>query len=77
MQSPDEWTRFAADWFDTDHATMAGANQREQADLRWDCRPDLDGLREAISLQQRLGAIQAPLEAADIVDLRFLPAGDA
>lgn len=70
---PDEWAAFAARWFDVDLATMRRANEREQGDLGWDCRPDLPGLEEAVALQKRLGAIKAPITASDIVDLRFLP----
>jgi len=73
VSHPDEWARFAADWYEVDFSTMVHANQRELKDLGWDCRPDLSGLEQAVALQKRLGAVKAPIDASDIVDLRFLP----
>jgi len=70
---PDEWARFAAEWYGVDYETMAQANKREFESLRWDCVPDHPGIQQAIDLQVRLGAIPSPLSLEEIVDLRFLP----
>lgn len=69
----DEWERFAADWYGIEVTTMRRAIARELPELGWDCKPDLEGLQQAIDLQQRLGAVQTPLRVQDIVDLNFLP----
>jgi NitT/TauT family transport system substrate-binding protein len=71
--NPDEWARFAADWYGVEYETMAKANARELDSLRWNCVPDLPGIQQAIDLQVRLGAIAVPPKVEEIVDLRFLP----
>lgn len=73
LDHPDEWLAFAAHLFSTDLATMKKAYARELPGLHFECQIDLPGLEQAIALQHRLGAIKAPMKAADIVDLRFLP----
>jgi NitT/TauT family transport system substrate-binding protein len=71
--NPDEWARFAADWYGIDLGSIRLANERELPGLRWDCRPDLDGIQQAIDLQRRLGAVAAAIDAASLVEGRFLP----
>jgi NitT/TauT family transport system substrate-binding protein len=70
---PAELAAFGAEYFRIPRATMEKAIRREASDLHADGEVDLPGLQQAIELQRRLGAFSAPLEAADIVDLRFLP----
>ena len=53
---------------------MARSVGRELAGLHFDGEIDMRGLQQAIELQIRLGAIEIPMRAQDIVDLRFLPA---
>lgn len=69
----DEWIDFGADYFGIPRATMARSIEREMPGLSFDGELDLNGLQQAIDLQQRLGAITHPLRAEDIVDARFLP----
>jgi hypothetical protein len=53
---------------------MKRSIEREIAGLHFDGEIDMAGLQQAIGLQARLGAINEPMRAEDIVDLRFLPA---
>jgi NitT/TauT family transport system substrate-binding protein len=71
---PDEWIAFGADYFGIARKTMARSVERELSGLHFDGETDMRGLQQAIDLQTRLGAIERPLRAQDIVDLRFLPA---
>jgi NitT/TauT family transport system substrate-binding protein len=70
---PDELARFGARYFGIDAPTMMRAIDRERADLHYDCEIDMEGLEQAIELQQRLGAFTRPLRVRDIVDDRYLP----
>jgi NitT/TauT family transport system substrate-binding protein len=67
----DEWADYGARYFGISRDAMTAAIERELPDLHFDCEIDLDGLVEAVTLQQRLGAIKAPLGIAEITDLRF------
>ena len=71
---PDEWIAFGADHFGIERATMARSIKREIGGLHVDGEIDMQGLQQAIDLQVRLGAVEQPMRAEDIVDLRFLPA---
>ncbi len=75
--NPDEWIAFGADHFGIERAVMATSIAREMSGLNFDGQIDLRGLQQAIDLQVRLGALEQPLRAQDIVDLRFLPATSA
>jgi NitT/TauT family transport system substrate-binding protein len=70
---PEELADFAARYYAIDADVMRRSLARESPDLYAQCDPDMEGLRQAIALQHRLGAIEAPMRAEDIVDLRFLP----
>jgi ABC-type nitrate/sulfonate/bicarbonate transport system substrate-binding protein len=74
---PDEWVAFGARHFGITRETMQRSIDREIAGLHFDGEIDMPGLQQAIDLQVRLGAIDKPLRAADIVDLRFLPEAQA
>ena len=74
---PDEWIAFGADYFGISRETMAKSIEREIGGLHYDGEIDMLGLQQAINLQVRLGALKQPLNAQDIVDLRFLPAPPA
>jgi hypothetical protein len=52
---------------------MARSIERELPYLHADCELKLEHLQQAIDLQRHLGAIKAPIAAADMVDLGFLP----
>jgi NitT/TauT family transport system substrate-binding protein len=67
----DEWIAFGAEYFAIAPATMAMSIERELAGLHFDCEVDMRGLQQAIDLQIRLGAIDRPMRAGDIVDSRF------
>lgn len=70
----DEWIEYAAAHYGTDRATAERAVRRELPHLHLDAEVDMVGLQGAIELQRQLGAVDRPLQAADISDLRFLPA---
>ena len=72
-EHPDEWVDFGAKHFGITRETMQRSIDREIAGLHFDGEVDMPGLQQAIDLQVRLGAIEKPLRAEDIVDLRFLP----
>lgn len=61
----DEWAAFTAD--------CVGI-ARESSGLPSDCKPDIRGLQGTIQMQRRLGAVNKPMKAEDIVDPKFLPA---
>jgi len=67
----DEWADFGARHFGIARETMARSIAREFADLHFDGEIDRAGLEAAITLQQKLGALERPLALADIVDSRF------
>jgi NitT/TauT family transport system substrate-binding protein len=70
-ENRDEWADFGAHHFKISPTTMMKSIERELGDLHFDCQIDFDGLEAAIALQQKLGAMTAPLGLADIVDSRF------
>jgi ABC-type nitrate/sulfonate/bicarbonate transport system substrate-binding protein len=70
----DEWTDFGARHFGISADVMAKSISREFDDLHFDCEIDTDGMEAAIALQAKLGAMSRPLQLADIVDARFVPA---
>jgi NitT/TauT family transport system substrate-binding protein len=76
-EHPDEWVAFGAKHFGITRATMKRSIDREIAGLHFDGEVDMPGLQQAIDLQVRLGALDKPLRADDLVDLRFLPAAHA
>jgi len=73
MAHPGELADFGAEYFGIPRDTMQKSIRREAPDLHADGLIDMAGLDQAIALQHRLGAFVAPMRAADIVDLRFLP----
>jgi ABC-type nitrate/sulfonate/bicarbonate transport system substrate-binding protein len=74
---PDEWAAFGARWFGTDRPTMAKSIERELRYLHGDCDLNADHVQLAIDLQLQLGAIKAPLAAADLIVPDFAPASIA
>jgi len=72
-----EWADFWAAYLGIDRATAERAIERERSFRHPDGDLDFAGLKEAISLQHRLGAIPARLNISDIVDLRFQAQGQA
>jgi len=72
-ENPDEWTTFGARYFGIEPAIMQRAIARERASLHYDCEIDVQGLKAAIALQQRLGAFSRPLALKDVGDFRFQP----
>ena len=73
VANPDELARFGGDYFGIPATTMAKSIAREASNLHTECEVDLDGLRQAIDLQMRLGAFNARPRVEAMVDLRFLP----
>ena len=69
----DEWADFGARYFGIPQETMMKSIEREFDDLHFDCAIDFEGLRAAVELQRKLGAVTKPLLLADIVDSRFDP----
>ena len=67
----DEWIAFGADYFGIARETMARSIEREMPGLHFDGDIDMNGLQQAIDLQERLGAIEHGLRAQDLVDARF------
>jgi ABC-type nitrate/sulfonate/bicarbonate transport system substrate-binding protein len=67
----DEFIDFSARIFDIPKAVTAKAIARQVDHLNVDGQVDLAGLNEMINLQRQLGAIDRPMTAADITDLRF------
>ena len=72
-KNPDEWAAFGARYFGIEREVMQRAIAREINSLHFDCDIDIDGLRAAIALQQRLGAFSRPLQLRDVGDFRFQP----
>lgn len=70
---PDDLAAFGAEYFGIAQSTMEKSIQRESADLHNEGEIDMPGLRQAIELQQRLGAFTLALDAHSIVDQRYLP----
>lgn len=68
----DEWIAFGAAHFGIPRETMARSIEREMDGLHFDGEIDMRGLKKAIDLQVRLGAISTPMRAQDIVDSHFL-----
>jgi ABC-type nitrate/sulfonate/bicarbonate transport system substrate-binding protein len=67
----DEFIDFSARIFDIPKAVAAKAIARQVDHLHVDGQVDLAGLNEMINLQRLLGAIDRPMTAAEITDLRF------
>lgn len=74
---PEEWAAYGAKCYGTDAATMMRSIERERPYLYADCALKLEHLQEAIDLQRRLGAINTPVTAADMVVPGFAPAAMA
>ena len=70
---PQELAAFGAEYFGIAVATMEKSIRREAVDLHSEGEIDMPGLRQAIALQQRLGAFTLALDANNIVDQRYLP----
>jgi ABC-type nitrate/sulfonate/bicarbonate transport system substrate-binding protein len=77
MDHPDEWADFGARWYGIDRQTMAKSIGRERPYLHCDCDVDPAHVQTAIELQRELGAVKAPLAAADIIVPGFTPAAYA
>ena len=73
VENPDEWADFLVRSHGVSAPVAARAVARERPHVATDCAVDLAGLQEAIALQRRLGAFDRPMQAGDVVDLRFLP----
>ena len=71
--NPADLAAFGADYFGIASATMEKSIRREVDGLHNEGEIDMPGLRQAIALQQRLGAFDVALDAEAICDLRFLP----
>ncbi len=71
--NPDEWASFGARYFGIDRVVMQRAIARELNSLHFDCEIDVEGLRAAIALQQKLGAFDRRLGLRDVADFRFQP----
>lgn len=69
----DEWAEFGARHYKISRETMMRSIDREFGDLHFDCAIDFEGLEAAVALQRKLGAIDAPLPFANIIDARFAP----
>ena len=72
-ENRDEWADFGANYFNISRPTMMRSIQREHDDLHFDCAIDVEGLKAAVALQRKLGAVTTPLSLSDIVDDRFIP----
>ena len=70
-ENPDEWTAFGARYFDISQRTMARSIQREIDSLHFDCEIDVEGLGNAIALQQKLGAVARSITIQEVADFRF------
>ena len=73
-ENPDEWAEFGARYFGIESGVMQRAIMREKKSLHFDCEIDVEGLKSAIGLQQKLGAFSRPLALKDVGDFRFQPA---
>lgn len=69
----DEWVKLAARQYGASKDAAQRAVERELPHFQLDCQIDMDGLQAASDLQYRLGAIELPVQAEDLVDLRFVP----
>lgn len=72
VEHVDEFVAFTARVFELPTAVAANAIARQVEHLNVDGEVDMAGLGEMIKLQRKLGALHRPMDAADIVDLRFL-----
>jgi len=71
VEHMDEFVDFSARIFDIPKAVTQKAIARHVDHMHVDGQIDLAGLNEMITLQRQLGAIDRPMTAADITDLRF------
>src|SRR5690348_12314148 len=70
-ENRDEWASFGAHHYGVTKKLMEKSIQRELGDLHFDCEVDIAGLEAAMTLQQKLGTLPAPIQLGDIVDERF------
>jgi len=70
----DEWADFGARQYGISRGTMMRSIDREFDDLHFDCEIDFEGLKSALALQRKLGAVTVPLSLPDVVDARFMAA---
>jgi ABC-type nitrate/sulfonate/bicarbonate transport system substrate-binding protein len=71
VEHVDEFVDFTTRIFDIPRAVTERAVARQIEHLHVDGEVDLAGLDEMIKLQRQLGAIDRPMTAGDITDLRF------
>jgi NitT/TauT family transport system substrate-binding protein len=71
----DEWVELAARQYGASEAAARRAVERELPHFQLDCRLDMAGLQAAADLQYKLGGIEKPVRAKDLVDSRFVPDG--
>ena len=69
----DEWIALAARLYGASEQAARRAVERELPNFQLDCRLDMAGLQAAADLQHKLGGIENPVRAEDLVDLRFVP----
>ncbi len=69
----DEWIALAARLYGASEQAARRAVERELPNFELDCRLDMAGLQAAADLQHKLGGIENPVRAEDLVDLRFVP----
>jgi NitT/TauT family transport system substrate-binding protein len=69
--NPDEFAEFSSRLFGIPLPVARTAVARQSGHLHLDGEVDMAGLDEMIVLQRRLGALQRPMRAGDITDLRF------
>ena len=74
----EDWAEFMMERFGMAQPTAERVIARELPHMHLDGEVDMAGIKAVIAIQRELGAIDGPLAAADIVDLRFLePDGTA
>lgn len=71
--NPEEYIAFTAELFKLPPNVVRRSVMREISHYELACRLDWSGFQRAIELQMSLGALQQRVEAADVVDLRFIP----
>ena len=71
----DEWAALSARQFGISESAARRAIDRELPHFNLDCEIDMEGLKISADLQLSLGGIAKPMQAEELVDLRFLPNG--
>ena len=71
----DEWAALSARQFGISESAARRAIDRELPHFNLDCEIDIEGLQISADLQLSLGGIAKPMQAEELVDLRFLPNG--